>query len=508
MGSRNASNPAAAAAAATHTKCNSGTAPKNFRLPAALRVAALPGVRKEQQEDEIKKYAETAMNELLGWYGYEKVDSTETQGLQLRQFGPSASLIASQKRAKMQLEGGQRRHALSRHRQKAAAAAAATAPPPPPAPPDSTDSDDEIDPGRVETLSTQSKEQSQSDMTVCSWCHQLGAHIFDNTTGKDQRAFCSEQCFSQCRRATFKRNKVCDWCKHVRHSTNYIDFKDSESQLQFCSEKCLNQCKMSIFCKEAQAHLQSQLVSPDPLAPSSSGNGTLITPELWLKDCKNSDDDASGFAGSVSPKSSISSRSSNRSVSPTQLPPPPTASTSATCTTPSPKNSAMPVKHKLAEREKKYKETSAAPPPAPFPMGGVPPDPAVTFPLPPPPRFPEQFCFPSLRPPFPPFLRHPFGLGVGPFAGGGLSMRSPMPPVTVMLPCPIPLPIPIPIPIILPLFNLPSISPPPSPRPEVAVAAAAADPPTVANKEGIIEEEEDSPPEPCPPKKKKKQKSA
>ncbi|KAG4075659.1 hypothetical protein HA402_003484 [Bradysia odoriphaga] len=34
-------------------------------------------VKKEMPSDEIKDYAETAMNELLGWYGYNNVDRNE-----------------------------------------------------------------------------------------------------------------------------------------------------------------------------------------------------------------------------------------------------------------------------------------------------------------------------------------------------------------------------------------------------------------------------------------------
>lgn len=67
--------------------------------------------------------------------------------------------------------------------------------------------------------------------------------------------YCTESCFSQSRRASFKRAKTCDWCKHVRHAVSYVDFQDGASQLQFCSDKCLNQYKMQIFCKETQAHL-------------------------------------------------------------------------------------------------------------------------------------------------------------------------------------------------------------------------------------------------------------
>ena len=84
--------------------------------------------------------------------------------------------------------------------------------------------------------------------SVCSWCRQVGARLFAPLTPSSPgpegdtsapppsqpRAFCSEQCFSQCRRASFKRNRVCDWCRHVRHTVSYVDFQDGETQLQFC----------------------------------------------------------------------------------------------------------------------------------------------------------------------------------------------------------------------------------------------------------------------------------
>lgn len=39
----------------------------------------------------LQEYAETAMNELLGWYGYEKLDSRDTQGLNLHHFAAQRS---------------------------------------------------------------------------------------------------------------------------------------------------------------------------------------------------------------------------------------------------------------------------------------------------------------------------------------------------------------------------------------------------------------------------------
>uniref|UniRef100_A0A182NSZ2 Sine oculis-binding protein n=1 Tax=Anopheles dirus TaxID=7168 RepID=A0A182NSZ2_9DIPT len=133
-----------------------------------------------------------------------------------------------------------------------------------------------------------SRESSKSPMLMkmldkqeqtCQWCrkvipsHQTG--ILGTTEGM---IFCTEACFSQSRRASFKRAKTCDWCRHVRHAVSYVDFQDGASQLQFCSDKCLNH---------------------------------LITPELWMKNCKScSMSPVSDRSESVSPVPSLPVRSS------------------------------------------------------------------------------------------------------------------------------------------------------------------------------------------------------
>ncbi|CAG4929738.1 unnamed protein product [Colias eurytheme] len=170
---------------------------------------------KKENEEEIKEFAETAMNELLGWYGYERLEL--------------------------------RRWAASRARE-------------PSSPEHSTE---------------------QKNKDECSWCNKN----ITSESGALQQAgatFCSELCFSQSRRANFKRAKTCDWCRHVRHTVAYVDFQDGATQLQFCSDKCLNQYKMHIFCRETQAHLDL-----NPHLVSSSSTSNLITPDLWLKNCKS-----------------------------------------------------------------------------------------------------------------------------------------------------------------------------------------------------------------------------
>lgn len=90
----------------------------------------------------------------------------------------------------------------------------------------------------------------------CGWCKRpVSLNSPEFLATPEGPRYCTETCFSQSRRASFKRAKTCDWCKHIRHAVSYVDFYDGASQLQFCSDKCLNQYKMQIFCKETQAHL-------------------------------------------------------------------------------------------------------------------------------------------------------------------------------------------------------------------------------------------------------------
>lgn len=125
----------------------------------------------------------------------------------------------------------------------------------------------------------------------CAWCQKPGSKLFPLTTGNVVKAFCSELCFSLCRRASFKQSKKCEWCKHVRHTVNYVDFQDGDHQLQFCSEKCLNQFKMNLFCKETSEHLPKMQTKCENNDSSSSehDNQILITPDLWLSEKNNND---------------------------------------------------------------------------------------------------------------------------------------------------------------------------------------------------------------------------
>ncbi|CAD6227839.1 GSCOCG00006297001-RA-CDS [Cotesia congregata] len=262
-------------------------------------------IKKEPTEDEIKDYAAKAMSELLGWYGYGKVDSRCTRGLNLDHFasrprgiyqsisrqspldnhrpsnytddkGSSSSSINLQKRSSQSPRSRMSRSPVNKtctNSKDNQGASAGTSP------------------KIVENSDSASDTPERS--TSCSWCGRTGGtwepvSACEGTSNPgltNSNRFCSEACFAAGRRAAFKRARTCDWCRHVRHSVSYVDFHDGESQLQFCSDKCLNQYKMNIFCRETQAHLALHgITSVSPTSPSSGG---LITPELWLRDCRS-----------------------------------------------------------------------------------------------------------------------------------------------------------------------------------------------------------------------------
>jgi hypothetical protein len=51
-----------------------------------------------------------------------------------------------------------------------------------------------------------------------------------SSSASSKKSFCSERCFSHYRRAAFKKNKACDWCRKKNEGT----IIDGDTQLQFC----------------------------------------------------------------------------------------------------------------------------------------------------------------------------------------------------------------------------------------------------------------------------------
>ncbi|KAK2581357.1 hypothetical protein KPH14_008123 [Odynerus spinipes] len=267
--------------------------------------------REEEADEEIREYAATAMSELLGWYGYEKVDSGCTRGLNLDHFAP----VAGSKHRLPQMDrqfifnGASSRSPMAAN-QSVFSHSLRSKLAPSYYPNEIFKNSDKATTTTSLPLKTvpstsrllyhnDSTSSSPDEMTdvrhrliSCSWCGRIGetwepgrtnplSYGMVNALGQ----FCSEACFAAGRRAAFKRARTCDWCRHVRNPISYVDFQDGESQLQFCSDKCLNQYKMNIFCRETETHLALHGLTGIP--SSDSGKGGLITPELWLRNCQS-----------------------------------------------------------------------------------------------------------------------------------------------------------------------------------------------------------------------------
>ncbi|KAG9336883.1 hypothetical protein JZ751_003231 [Albula glossodonta] len=195
---------------------------------------------------------------------------------------------------------------------------------------------------------------------------------------------------------------VCDWCKHIRHTKEYLDFGAGERRLQFCSAKCLNQYKMDIFYKETQAALPGGLCAPGHPSmegKSESGGGVqLLTPESWntpLGDLRRKapSPGGAGVGGGGGP---VPGPSGSSSASPSESSGPGGSSSSS---------------RKIPTPGPRPHESPTLPPPVPtlHPPMGVPPGspPMVMTPRGPVPLpfFMEHQMMQQIRPP--PFLRAP-----------------------------------------------------------------------------------------------------
>lgn len=485
-------------AGAVAEKSSSKRRPRHRRPPP--HPPPLPVRVKPEPVDDIKDYAETTMNELLGWYGYDKVvDSRDTQGLNLTHFAASSS---DSGREDSGPDARTSSRTASRHRQ-----------------PVSSGTADEATPSVAGQDGSRGDSSPRADDSanlppnciLCAWCQKVGMKLFTLKTTTGCKAFCSELCFTQCRRASFKKNKVCDWCKHVRHTVNYVDFQDGEQQLQFCSDKCLNQYKMNIFCRETQAHLKMHPHLQGAACKVASG---LITPELWLRDCKTQPT-VSSNGHDMSERDDVDM---DERITPPLPPPALPRPSQPSPDSGDPVNLSQKVPHKQSHRRRRSlrssrveasstvaqeggssssshnhqplaarsptrtsgtplsstssnlngQHTPTSPPPLPPPMPSLSlPRPGMTMPgdtgtrppfLPPHPGF---HMLPHMRmhqssnvPPIRSFLSPPPGVPQMGMPRYPLSLPAPnplLPPPTVMVPYPIFLPIPIPIPIPIPL---------------------------------------------------------
>jgi hypothetical protein len=59
--------------------------------------------------------------------------------------------------------------------------------------------------------------------STCAWCQKLGVRSFSlRTDNGDSKTLCSEVCFNQYRRASFKKNKVCRKILRFKNQSIYF----------------------------------------------------------------------------------------------------------------------------------------------------------------------------------------------------------------------------------------------------------------------------------------------
>ncbi|XP_047244422.1 sine oculis-binding protein homolog isoform X2 [Girardinichthys multiradiatus] len=510
-----------------------GRPPENKRS----RKPAHPVKREINQE--MKTFAESTMNELLGWYGYDKVELRESEANEIRNYRERRqhvsvlkenslpkpkSLDAKVSHSVLAIKSGERDSSSVPSSSQSSSSTSSIL---------TTPKEHKNAPVIVPLIKPSAVEDVQNVQIVCVWCQKEGVKRYSLCMGSELKSFCSEKCFAACRRAYFKRNKardedlhvetspqpphpedsprlvlkintnvrVCDWCKHVRHTKEYLDFGSGEERLQFCSIKCLNQYKMDVFYREARAALTSTSSSPnrtsqDGRVDSSTPGQKLLTPESWNSsisstgDARNRNLSPKGSAlihGPVElmsvPSSEASSSSSSSKVSVSGL-----------------KNLERSIQPSLPTMDVPPHSAPPLPPPPLRPPLDQKPLPQIPIPFirPPlhaqglksplanPPRHTGPASSPIHRPPHspllqpptsssmnPPGLMHPFpgayfpGLHspplnlmprgpvpVPPIMNYGIPSFSPfLPQPTVLVPYPIivPLPVPIPIPIPIPV---------------------------------------------------------
>ncbi|XP_061742508.1 sine oculis-binding protein homolog B-like isoform X1 [Nerophis ophidion] len=335
---------------------------ENGRPPESKRSRKPAHPVKREINQEMKTFAESTMNELLGWYGYDKVDLRDSEANEIRNYRERrqhVSVLKENSLPKPKTAQGKVSHSViavkSGERDSSGVPSSS---PSSSSTSTSTPKEHKSAPVIVPLIKPSAVDDVQNVQIVCVWCQKEGVKRYSLCMGSELKSFCSEKCFAACRRAYFKRNKardedlhgerspkhprtedsprlvmkmnsnvrslspvmqVCDWCKHVRHTKEYLDFGSGEERLQFCSTKCLNQYKMDVFYREARA----ALTCSSPARASSEGRSDasiagqkLLTPESWNNSSITGDAHHRNISNkdlpessSISPSESLSSSS-------------------------------------------------------------------------------------------------------------------------------------------------------------------------------------------------------
>ncbi|XP_017281616.1 sine oculis-binding protein homolog A isoform X2 [Kryptolebias marmoratus] len=398
---------------------------------------------KREINEEMKSFAENTMNELLGWYGYDKVELRDSDNLDIGEMPQHISVLKENSLPKIPASMENNDGSPDRANSSLCLPASRNGVAEPSTTP-STSTPNAKEHGNLPIMvpmvpppliKAPADEDGSSVQIMCAWCQKVGVKRYSLSMGSELKSFCSEKCFAACRRAYFKRNKardddglggkfpqhiftqdtprlvfktnsdvlVCDWCKHIRHTKEYLDFGAGERRLQFCSAKCLNQYKMDIFYKETQAALPGALCNPGHGVggegkPECGGGVQLLTPESWGTPLTDLRRKAPSPGGHSSASALASSTASATSPSDTAAVCSPSSSTSAKIPTPRPHESPTLPPPPIPSLHPPVGVPSGSPPMVMTPRGPMP------LPL-----FMEHQMMQQIRPPFLRPSAHPAG---------------------------------------------------------------------------------------------------
>lgn len=119
----------------------------------------------------------------------------------------------------------------------------------------------------AEQIAKKVKTSQNDEIGTCDWCFQAKPPQFclppdsATTTTTSNKLFCSDQCFSQYRRAIFKQSTECDACKKTIQTTAALETLVGELRLHFCDAVC----QQAFDSVSLQPHPVPSPDQPDPL---------------------------------------------------------------------------------------------------------------------------------------------------------------------------------------------------------------------------------------------------
>nr|XP_020657229.1 sine oculis-binding protein homolog isoform X1 [Pogona vitticeps] len=168
---------------------------------------------KREINEEMKNFAENTMNELLGWYGYDKVELKDGEDIEFRNYptdGESRQYISVLKENSLPKTKLPEDSVISSYNINASYPGLTTGNGLSESPAGSKEH------GNVPIIvplipppfiKPPAEDDVSNVQIMCAWCQKVGIKRYSLSMGSEVKCFCSEKCFAACRRAYFKRNK-------------------------------------------------------------------------------------------------------------------------------------------------------------------------------------------------------------------------------------------------------------------------------------------------------------